>query len=112
MNDSFSNNGGFLGLGAYPSFASKEDAKRRGERDAEMLAELERREADAYAARYLAEAHCPVDLVEWGKNHNIPTFAEFTWQAGFLAGWRMCAARGWDGIAKAKEAPTYTREES
>lgn len=31
-------------------------------------------------------ASCPSDLVEWGRRHGIPTFAAFTWAAGFAAG--------------------------
>ena len=47
--------------------------------------------AEAKAARLLAERECPTDLVEWGRLHGIPTFAEFTWMAGFLAGMRVAA---------------------
>ena len=54
---------------------------------------IERIAADAEATRYLAEMECPEDLIEWGKNHNIPTFAEVTWMAGFMRGWRMAVAR-------------------
>ena len=79
-----------------------QSAEERGRRDAAMTVESERREGDAYAAAYLAELNCPADLVEFGRNHNIPTFAEMTWQAGFVAGWRMAVARGWNGIARPK----------
>lgn len=47
------------------------------------------RRAQEKAARLLAERECPPDLIEWGRLHLIPTFAEFTWQAGFLAGMRV-----------------------
>lgn len=55
-----------------------------------VLAAAEQR-ANALAARLLAAQSCPVDLIEWGNLHRIPTFAEFTWQAGFLAGLRAAA---------------------
>ena len=45
--------------------------------------------AEHKALQYLAEFECPVDVVEWGKHHNIPTFAEVTWQAGFSKGWNL-----------------------
>lgn len=45
--------------------------------------------ANAKAARLLAERECPADLIEWGRSHGFPTFAEVTWQAGFLAGMRV-----------------------
>lgn len=77
---------------------STEEAERRGRENAERKLALERAEADAYATRILAEMHCPADLVEFGKNHGIPVFAEVTWQAGFMAGWRMAIARGWHGF--------------
>lgn len=58
-----------------------EDAARKDLRDAQ-------RRADAYAAEMLAARECPPDLREWGRIHGIPTFAEFTWEAGFRAGMR------------------------
>lgn len=54
---------------------------------------IERIAADAEATRYLAEMNCPEDLIEWGRAHGIPTFAEQTWLAGFVQGWRMACAR-------------------
>ena len=59
----------------------------------EALKEIDRaqRVATARAARLLAERECPADLLEWGKLHNIPNFAEATWIAGFLAGMRVAA---------------------
>lgn len=56
----------------------------------EALTEISRAErvANAKAARLLAARECPADLLEWGRIHGIPTFAEVTWQAGFLAGMR------------------------
>jgi len=64
-----------------------------GKLKAERLIEAERIRADAEASRYLAEMNCPADLIEFGRNHNIPMFSEFTWQAGFIQGWRMAVAR-------------------
>lgn len=49
------------------------------------------RVAEAKAARLLAERECPADLIEWGRVHGIPAFAEHTWVAGFLAGMRIAA---------------------
>ncbi len=61
----------------------------KGESDArELLREAERR-ANAKAAKLLAAHECPQDLIEWGRSHGFPTFAEVTWQAGFLAGMRV-----------------------
>lgn len=62
-----------------------------GEADAEKLLTSAQRHADALAAKILAARECPADLIEWGRVHNIPTFAEVTWQAGFLAGMRAAA---------------------
>lgn len=56
--------------------------------------------ANAKAARLLAERECPPDLIEWGRAHGIPTFAEVTWQAGFLVGMRVAM------LEKAKERET------
>ena len=49
--------------------------------------------ADTEMLRYMAELQCPEDLKRFGKDHNIPTFAEFTWQAGFQQGWRLAMSR-------------------
>jgi len=71
-------------------------AKERGEVEAEIALKKAQRQADALAARLLAARECPEDLKEWGRAHGIPTFAEYTWQAGFVAGMRaaMLAAAG------------------
>lgn len=53
----------------------------------------EKRMADAEATRYLAEMDCPEDVIEFGKRHGIPVFAEATWMAGFMQGWRLAVAR-------------------
>ena len=52
--------------------------------------------ADAFAMAYLAEQGCPEDLKTWGMNNKIPAFAEMTWQAGYVAGFRAAIA----GISK------------
>lgn len=52
--------------------------------------------ADAFAMAYLAEQGCPEDLKTWGLNNKIPAFAEMTWQAGYVAGFRAAIA----GISK------------
>lgn len=54
---------------------------------------FERAAAQAEAERILAEMNCPNDLIEWGKHHNIPTFAQVTWQHGFATGFRFGLAR-------------------
>jgi hypothetical protein len=59
--------------------------------------------ANALAAKILAARECPEDLIEWGRIHGIPTFAQVTWQAGFLAGMRAAALE----CAVAKEAPEH-----
>lgn len=61
-----------------------------GKLDAQELLDAATIRANARAAKLLAAQHCPSDLVEWGRAHGIPTFAEYTWQAGFEAGMR-CA---------------------
>jgi hypothetical protein len=66
-----------------------EFAEQDGKSDALMQIGLATRRADAKAARLLAERECPSDLIEWGRAHGIPTFAEVTWQSGFLAGMRV-----------------------
>jgi hypothetical protein len=69
-------------------------ARGDGEAKAKARIESERIAADAEATRYLAEMNCPDDLRTFGANHGIPTFAEATWMAGFVAGWRLAVARG------------------
>lgn len=63
--------------------------------DAEAIraAALRQQAAEAHALRELAEMHCPQDLIDWGKRHGIPMFAEMTWEAGFAQGWKMGLAR-------------------
>lgn len=58
--------------------------------------------AEAKAARLLAERECPPDLIEWGRAHGIPAFAEMTWVAGFLAGMRVAAM---DELARPQDHP-------
>ena len=70
---------------------------RRAEMLAEASAQERQRIADAEATRYLAEMVCPPDVVDFGRRHGIPTFAEVTWQAGFMAGWRAAQTRKADG---------------
>ena len=41
------------------------------------------------AERLLANSRCPADIVAFGKRHNIPMFAEKTWEAGFAQGMRV-----------------------
>lgn len=47
--------------------------------------------AEALAMAVIAQQECPDDLVQFGKNHGIPLFAEMTWHSGFEAGvrWAM-----------------------
>ncbi len=56
--------------------------------EAEIALKKVQTQADALAARLLAARECPQDLKEWGRAHGIPTFAEYTWEAGFLTGMR------------------------
>lgn len=62
-----------------------------GEAEAEKTLRDARMQANARAMILLAARECPSDIVEWGRVHGIPTFAEFTWQAGFAAGMRAAA---------------------
>lgn len=65
----------------------------RAEAAAVKAASIRQQAAEAHALRELAEMHCPPDLIEYAKRHSIPTFAEATWQAGFMQGWKMGLAR-------------------
>ena len=62
------------------------------QQEAESIAVRQLRQAKERAGlvalRLLAAQECPEDLKRWGQMHNIPTFAEYTWQAGFQAGMR------------------------
>lgn len=62
--------------------------KIEGEAEADKSLALARHRAETKAATLLAARECPPDLIEWGRIHGIKTFAEVTWQAGFLAGMR------------------------
>jgi hypothetical protein len=64
-------------------------ARHDGEADATRRLMAAKVRAEACAAKFLAAHKCPADLIEWGRLHGIPTFAEVTWQAGFLAGMRI-----------------------
>jgi hypothetical protein len=48
---------------------------------------------------WVAEKHCPQDVKDFGKNHNISTFAEATWMAGFIAGLRFTENAQKTGVA-------------
>lgn len=78
--------------GAQPMSAGKfldaNFAAGDGETAADRAIRIAEIAATAKAAKLLAAQNCPADLIEWGMRHNIPTFAETTWQAGFLAGMR------------------------
>lgn len=65
--------------------------KATGEAEAAQLLTSAQHHANALAAKILAAHECPEDLIEWGRIHGIPTFAQVTWQAGFLAGMRASA---------------------
>lgn len=65
--------------------------KATGEAEAAQLLTSAQHRANALAAKILAAHECPDDLIEWGRIHGIPTFAQVTWQAGFLAGMRASA---------------------
>jgi hypothetical protein len=59
-----------------------------GENDADRTISAAQARANARAARILAAKECPETILNWGKIHGIPNFAEVTWQDGFLAGLR------------------------
>lgn len=48
-------------------------------------------------ARQLAQELCPVDVKEFGARHALPTFAEVTWQTGFIQGYLEAAGVRRDG---------------
>lgn len=62
-----------------------------GQAEAAQILTSAQHHANALAAKILAARECPEDLIEWGRIHGIPTFAQVTWQAGFLAGMRASA---------------------
>jgi hypothetical protein len=64
-----------------------------GEAEADKALSMAEHAANAKAAKLLAAQECPTYLIEWGRQHGIPTFAEVTWQAGFLAGMRASELR-------------------
>ncbi len=61
----------------------------RGDVEGQIAVNAAEARAAAFAARVLSAQECPNDLKEWGRAHGIPTFAEYTWQAGFIAGMRF-----------------------
>ena len=63
-----------------------------GESETLKRRQRDRAAADALATSYLAFLECPEDVKTWGVNNKVPAFAEMTWQAGFVAGWRMAIA--------------------
>lgn len=73
------------------AFRDVEDLE-RAQLESDKKLRIARMAADAYALAYIAACECPDDLKQFGKNHGIPTFAEMSWQAGFIAGWRMARA--------------------
>ena len=54
-------------------------------------------------SKWLAQAvaACPSDLKEWGQEHGIPSFAEVTWIAGYLAALAEADRAGWQPIETA-----------
>lgn len=60
----------------------REETTRREREDADIL---------ALSLQVLAGAECPDDVMEFGKRHRLPTFAEATWKAGYIAGFRAAA---------------------
>ena len=64
----------------------------KGQAEAAQEIDAAKRQAEAKAMYLFAATQCPADLIEWGKAHGIPTFAEMTWQAGFRAGMRAAVA--------------------
>lgn len=78
-------------------------AAKEGEGRANKLLSEARIRSEALALKLLAARECPADIVEWGQRHNIPTFAEYTWQAGFRAGMRAAE------LNKVCDASIFTR---
>ena len=67
-----------------------------GADDAKLELDIAQRRAEQKAATLLAASQCPPDLIEWGRMHNIPEFAAFTWMAGFAAGMRVANLKDGD----------------
>ena len=60
-------------------------------REQEARLDAADRAAGVAALSCLSELRCPPDVQAFGERHRIPAFAEATWRAGFVVGWR---ARG------------------
>jgi hypothetical protein len=75
----------------HVNFLDKSFVERQGKSDADRIKSLAVNRANAKAMSLLAAKECPADLLEWGRVHGIPVFAEFTWQAGFIAGMHAAA---------------------
>jgi hypothetical protein len=69
------------------------NAEREAVLRAKRAMEAEKNAADAEAAIYLAQLHCPPDVVAFGNRHKIPEFAKLTWNAGFIQGWRAAQSQ-------------------
>lgn len=96
----------------FDLWQSEEELRAAEERAAKIVGNRQRA-ADAIATAELAALSCPPDLIEWGRIHGIPTFAELTWQAGFAAGWRaFLAATGRTELEAANEVLRRERDEA
>lgn len=73
---------------------------RRSSMSEQTMEEVAKPDAEAAALRFLAEMHCPEDVVRYGEAHRLPAFAEMTWLNGFQAGWRACHSRTDDAAIK------------
>ena len=73
-----------MGSRNYSEFLARENGKDDADKE---IAAAEGR-AGVAAAIILAALHCPEAIRKFGQLHNIPLFAEMTWEAGFIAGMR------------------------
>lgn len=69
------------------------DHEKDAEAAADQASRIRRLNAQAEALREKADMACPESVKEFGQLHGIPTFAEFTWGAGFAAGYAAGLAR-------------------
>lgn len=82
----------FTGVPIPPPRMHPDDRREVGE-VANRESYMRRRAAEACAMRELADMSCPESVKEFGRRHGIPMFAEFTWMAGFAAGYAAGLAR-------------------
>lgn len=86
----------------YPRMAP--DPEKDARTAAEQASRIRRLNAQAEALREKADMACPESVKAFGRLHNIPTFAEFTWCDGFAAGYAA-------GLVRLRDRATASEEQ-